>query len=225
MQQNDLPQRPSRPILAPMPRRPHLPAPFLQRISLREPLASRDDPFNLPWLQDPDFELTFQSPVTILVGENGSGKSTLVEALAALSGHDEAGGGKGYRPLDHPSSSTTPGRWTKAAPPWPMPSAPPGRPRSRKAGSSAPKPSSPSPAMSMRPPLTPARSPPTSSPTATARASPASSPSAGPSKASISSTSPKAPSPPAASSTSCASWPKSRRMPAPRSSWRPIPPC
>ncbi|NBZ89607.1 AAA family ATPase [Stagnihabitans tardus] len=95
-----------------MPRRPHrtaLPAPFLQRISLREKLTSRDYPFNLPWLQDPDFELTFQSPVTILTGENGSGKSTLVEALAALSGYDEAGGGKGYRPVDHSRALDTSG--------------------------------------------------------------------------------------------------------------------
>jgi predicted ATPase len=35
------------------------------------------------------------------VGENGSGKSTLLEGIAALAGFDEAGGGKGYRPVDH----------------------------------------------------------------------------------------------------------------------------
>jgi predicted ATPase len=80
-----------------------LPAPFLRRLSLRvESDASRDDyPFNLPWLQDPKFELQFTTPVTIIVGENGTGKSTLIEAIAALSGYDEAGGGKGYRPVDH----------------------------------------------------------------------------------------------------------------------------
>jgi predicted ATPase len=39
--------------------------------------------------------------VTVIVGENGTGKSTLIEALAALAGYDEAGGGKGYRPVDH----------------------------------------------------------------------------------------------------------------------------
>ena len=57
-------------------------------------------PFNLSWLRD-DFELDFTTPVTIIVGENGTGKSTLVEAIATLAGYDEAGGGKGYRPLDH----------------------------------------------------------------------------------------------------------------------------
>ncbi|AVX06084.1 hypothetical protein MXMO3_03581 (plasmid) [Maritalea myrionectae] len=58
-------------------------------------------PFNLPWLKDDEFELRFTTPVTIIVGENGMGKSTLIEAIAALSGYDEAGGGKGYRPVDH----------------------------------------------------------------------------------------------------------------------------
>ena len=80
-----------------------LPAPFLRRITLRpEVIAGKDSyPFNLPWLRDPTFELEFTTPVTIIVGENGTGKSTLIEALAAVAGYDEAGGGKGYRPVDH----------------------------------------------------------------------------------------------------------------------------
>jgi predicted ATPase len=80
-----------------------LPAPFLQRIYFKPDAEFDRDvyPFNLPWLADPDFELEFTTPVTIIVGENGSGKSTLVEALAALAGYDEAGGGKGYTPVDH----------------------------------------------------------------------------------------------------------------------------
>lgn len=45
--------------------------------------------------------MEFSAPVTIIVGENGTGKSTIIEALAALAGYDEAGGGKGYRPVDH----------------------------------------------------------------------------------------------------------------------------
>ena len=39
--------------------------------------------------------------VTVIVGENGTGKATLIEAVAALAGYDEAGGGMGYWPMDH----------------------------------------------------------------------------------------------------------------------------
>lgn len=84
-------------------RRTSLPAPFLKRITLRAEVMAESTgyPFDLPWLRDPDFELEFTTPVTIVMGENGTGKSTLIEAIAALSGYDEAGGGKGYLPMDH----------------------------------------------------------------------------------------------------------------------------
>lgn len=80
-----------------------LPAPYLTRITLKPdaPEESAGYPFDLPWLRDEDFTLEFSTPVTIIVGENGSGKSTLIEALAGLAGYDEAGGGKGYMPVDH----------------------------------------------------------------------------------------------------------------------------
>ena len=55
-------------------------------------------PFGLPFLQMIRAEFTGQSP---FVGENGSGKSTLLEGIAVLAGYDDAGGGKGYRPVDH----------------------------------------------------------------------------------------------------------------------------
>ena len=48
-----------------------------------------------------DFELNFDRPITIIVGENGTGKSTFLEGIAVLAGYDEAGGGKGYTPVDH----------------------------------------------------------------------------------------------------------------------------
>lgn len=81
----------------------NLPSPFLQRlVVLDDKMAEKTGyPFDLPWLQGEDFELRFTTPVTIIVGENGTGKSTLIEAIAALSGYDEAGGGKGHRPVDH----------------------------------------------------------------------------------------------------------------------------
>src|SRR3954467_4358442 len=80
----------------------NLPAPYLKRIWL-EPsrIENRDAyPFCLPLLRD-DFELSFDRAITIIVGENGTGKSTFLEGIAVLAGYDEAGGGKGYRPVDH----------------------------------------------------------------------------------------------------------------------------
>src|SRR5665213_1958017 len=78
------------------------PAPYLRRVWL-DPSRIADRkayPFCLPFLND-DFELSFDSPITIIVGENGAGKSTLLEGIAVLAGYDEAGGGKGYTPVDH----------------------------------------------------------------------------------------------------------------------------
>lgn len=79
-----------------------LPPPYLKRVWLD--LARVDDPqaypFCLPFLAK-GFELQFEAPVTIIVGENGVGKSTLIEGIAALAGYDDAGGGKGYSAVDH----------------------------------------------------------------------------------------------------------------------------
>jgi len=80
----------------------NLPAPYLRRVWL-EPSSIVDRaayPFCLPFLRD-DFELSFDRSITIIVGENGTGKSTLLEGIAVLAGYDEAGGGKGYMPVDH----------------------------------------------------------------------------------------------------------------------------
>jgi predicted ATPase len=82
-----------------------MPAPYLRRIWL-DPSRIDDRaayPFCLPFLQD-DFQLSFDRPITIIVGENGTGKSTFLEGIAVLAGYDEAGGGKGYRPVDHSSA-------------------------------------------------------------------------------------------------------------------------
>lgn len=79
-----------------------LPPPFLKRIWVD--LAKVTDrsayPFCLPMFQV-DFEWHFDRQITVIVGENGVGKSTLLEGIAALAGYDDAGGGKGYRPVDH----------------------------------------------------------------------------------------------------------------------------
>lgn len=48
-------------------------------------------PFHLPAVRTLD-RLTFQKPVTFLVGENGTGKSTLLEGIAAAWGFNPEGG-------------------------------------------------------------------------------------------------------------------------------------
>lgn len=72
-----------------------LPPPFLKRVWLPdEALAAQDQrtyPFSLPIVLGGGFDLRFERPITILVGENGSGKSTLLEAIATMAGFGEAG--------------------------------------------------------------------------------------------------------------------------------------
>lgn len=76
--------------------------PYLRRVWLDESLIPDRTkyPYCIPLLKH-GLELQFLSPITIFVGENGVGKSTLIEAIAALAGYDESGGGKGYSPVDH----------------------------------------------------------------------------------------------------------------------------
>jgi predicted ATPase len=88
-----------------MPKYKHtsLPPPYLKRIWIDEAKVPDPDayPFCLPMFRAGGFELEFDMPVTIIVGENGTGKSTLLEGIAAVAGFDEAGGGPGYRAVDH----------------------------------------------------------------------------------------------------------------------------
>jgi len=81
----------------------NLPAPYLKRVWLDASRVNNPEAYSfcLPFLQRGDFELGFDHAITIIVGENGTGKSTLLEGIAALAGYDEAGGGKGYMPVDH----------------------------------------------------------------------------------------------------------------------------
>jgi len=83
-------------------RQSKLPPPYLRSVWLDQSRVADATayPFCLPFLSS-GFGLDFDQPITIIVGENGTGKSTLLEGIAALAGYDEAGGGKGYRPVDH----------------------------------------------------------------------------------------------------------------------------
>ena len=80
-----------------------MPAPYLRRVWLDASRVTDRDayPFCLPLFANGEFDLDLDHAITIIVGENGTGKSTLLEGIAALAGYDEAGGGKGYRPVDH----------------------------------------------------------------------------------------------------------------------------
>jgi len=77
-------------------------APYLRHVWLdpEEVPSGAGYPFCLPFLRR-GLDLKFEHAICILVGANGSGKSTLLEGIAALAGYDEAGGGKGYMPVDH----------------------------------------------------------------------------------------------------------------------------
>lgn len=84
-----------------------LKSPYLKRVSINigeiqhKPI---EYPYNLPILMNGEVSLEFINPVTIIVGENGSGKSSILEAISSLCGFDQAGGGSGYRPIDHVGS-------------------------------------------------------------------------------------------------------------------------
>lgn len=83
-------------------------APYLRRVWLEadEVAGNEEYPFCLPFLRG-GLDLKFERSLCILVGENGTGKSTLLEGIAALAGYDEAGGGKGYMPVDHSAARET----------------------------------------------------------------------------------------------------------------------
>jgi predicted ATPase len=78
-------------FLMPRPRAPRLSAPFLRRVALDESRIENRAafPFSLPTFQK-GFELEFDRPVTILIGENGIGKSTILAGVAAVAGYEDA---------------------------------------------------------------------------------------------------------------------------------------
>ena len=72
--------------------------PYLRELVLRRaqvPDFSRY-PFAVPAVSALD-RLTFDRPVTFLIGENGSGKSTILEAIAVAFGFNAEGGSRNFR--------------------------------------------------------------------------------------------------------------------------------
>ena len=87
-----------------------LPPPFLKRVWLSgeavgDELDWDDYPLSLPIVQSGGFDLTFQKPITIIVGENGSGKSTILEAIATMAGFSDSGGAAGMRAVEQSASA------------------------------------------------------------------------------------------------------------------------
>jgi predicted ATPase len=87
-----------------------LPPPFLKRVWLPGERAGDGldwdaYPLSLPVMQIGGFDVTFEKPVTIIVGENGSGKSTLLEAIATMAGFSDSGGAAGMRAVEQSAAS------------------------------------------------------------------------------------------------------------------------
>lgn len=71
-------------------------APFLKRVLLKPISAARRSfPYTIPAFAR-GFDLTFDRPVVMLVGENGSGKSTFLESIAWECGFNVRGGNRNH---------------------------------------------------------------------------------------------------------------------------------
>jgi len=91
----------------------NLPPPFLKRVWLPE--RTEQDwpdwvdwetyPLNIPLVANELFDIRFDNPVTIIVGENGSGKSTLLEAIAHVCGFSDKGGAQGMGAVQDSTAS------------------------------------------------------------------------------------------------------------------------
>lgn len=95
----------------------NLPPPFLKRVWLPE--RTEQDwpdwvdwdayPLNIPLVANDLFDIRFDNPVTIIVGENGSGKSTLLEAIAHVCGFSDKGGAQGMGAVQDSTASDNDG--------------------------------------------------------------------------------------------------------------------
>lgn len=76
-------------------------APYLRRVWLDRSRVEDWEayPFCLPVFRD-EFDHSFDSAITIIVGENGTGKSTILEGIAGLAGFASTGGRKGFQEID-----------------------------------------------------------------------------------------------------------------------------
>jgi len=74
-----------------------LQAPFLKSLAfIEDKIEPGQFPFTVPAFRGGKLELTFDRPVTIIVGENGTGKSTLLEGIAGQCGFNLSGGNRNH---------------------------------------------------------------------------------------------------------------------------------
>ncbi len=69
---------------------------YIKGINIKDGYPKNRYPYNIPAVKhiDKNNGLTFDKPITFLVGENGTGKSTLIEAIAVSMGLNPEGGSK-----------------------------------------------------------------------------------------------------------------------------------
>ena len=79
---------------------------YLKGIRLNEdmPLDKDEYPLSIPALRNFK-EMSFDTPVTFIVGENGMGKSTLIEAIAIAMGFNAEGGSRNFNFATHETHS------------------------------------------------------------------------------------------------------------------------
>lgn len=71
---------------------------FVRQVLLRNVTEADEYPYTLPVVRHllELGELSFEAPVTFLVGDNGTGKSTLTEAIAVSAGFNPEGGSRNF---------------------------------------------------------------------------------------------------------------------------------
>jgi predicted ATPase len=77
---------------------------FIRGAKVREEVDSGKYPYNIPSVKALE-DISFNQPLTFLVGENGSGKSTIIEAMAQAAGFSSEGGTKNHSFETHDNTS------------------------------------------------------------------------------------------------------------------------
>ena len=77
---------------------------FIRGAKVQSEVDGSKYPYNIPSIKGLG-DISFNQPVTFLVGENGSGKSTIIEAMAQAAGFSPEGGTKNFSFETHDNTS------------------------------------------------------------------------------------------------------------------------